>query len=441
MVDIVDGNLLDIGYGMPVELSSTYPDYQLAPHHFLNPPHFLLPAYDPQHPFFKTDVEESPSITVDLLTERLIHRIRIFNEELEYLSIPLSVHSSADGSEWVEVGSINTHFGGKVTNTAFVLLFKYFIRCRFIRVQAKRTRLQLHYIEICAPLPAEYLGRLRNLRVTPAAILADYWHHDSFGFAWTFTCTLSMIMSAQLLGITIDRIDYRLCLPRFKDVTDQDAYEVLFQKDCQSLPPTQLVAFEMHGVYSDLALNVLRQYADHYFSPSEAVKVYAMNLLMKYGLQPSKMIVLLYRGTDKAIEVTPAPPTDYAAVARCLIRADPDLAVVVQTDQAQARDTILAQVPGAIWFDEMPVTEGSQAIHNLDVNTVFGLTRSDLAVQLLGMMLLVSQAKYVITHTGNLAAWVAVYRGHSEGLYQFCADGRLRAPTGSVVTTDLQPAP
>ena len=48
------------------------------------------------------------------------------------------------------------------------------------------------------------------------------------------------------------------------------------------------------------------------------------------------------------------------------------------------------------------------------------------------MTTLVAKAKYVVTHTGNLGAWVAIYRGKPDGLYQFCGDNKLRGPSGTV---------
>ena len=46
-----------------------------------------------------------------------------------------------------------------------------------------------------------------------------------------------------------------------------------------------------------------------------------------------------------------------------------------------------------------------------------------------------------MTHTGNLGAWVAIYRGRPDGVYQFFEDGKLRGPDGAVISTELQPLP
>ncbi len=432
---LIDKNLIDVGYGMPITLSSLFGSGTPPPH--------LIPSSSPGAPFFRTDEEEAPSVTVDLLCIRHVHRIRVFNNETETnLNLPVAVSVSTDGAAWSEMLVSTMDFGGHITNTPLCVSFKYYTPCRYVRVQARApTSLRLSYIEIAAPLPHEYLGKLDNIRVTPTGVLADYRHHDSYGFAWTFTCTLGMIFNARLLGVTIDQISYRLCLREFKDIPEEDSYYWLFEARPRSPAdqPDQMPAFERHGVYVSFPLDALAVYADLYFRPHKRVSAFADGLVARYGLDLSKTIVLFYRGTDKSVEVTPATPEDYVAVARSLMAQEDGLTVLCQTDQAQARDAVLRDVPGAVCFSELPVTGGATAIHNLNVSAEFGLGKSEVALRLLAVTTLVARAKYVVTHTGNLGAWVAIYRGRSEGLYQFCEDGKLRGPTGAVLSLALDP--
>jgi hypothetical protein len=432
---LVEPQLLDIGYGMPIQISSIFGGGDPPPH--------LVPSADPAAPFFRTDVERSPSITIDLRCVRHVNRIRVFNNESEPMrGVPLAVLSSIDGEEWTEILVMRADFGGRVTASPLVISFKYYTAFRYLRLQClTEGSLRLQYVEICAPLPQEYLGKLYNIRVTETDVLADYTHHDSYGFSWTFTCTLSMIFNARLLGICIDQINYRLCLHGFKDNADQDAYDWLFEAQPRSRAdqPEQWPVFERHGVYASFPLQALTVYADLYFRPHRRVRTYADQLVATYGLNLSNTIVLLYRGTDKAIEIEPATPASYAAVARSIMARDPGLTVLCQTDQTQARDAIVTELPETVWFAELPVTEGIRPIHQLDVATEFSISKSELALRLLAMTYLVSKAKYVVTHTGNLGAWVALYRGRPEGLYQFCADGKLRGPNGQTLTPELEP--
>ncbi len=42
--------------------------------------------------------------------------------------------------------------------------------------------------------------------------------------------------------------------------------------------------------------------------------------------------------------------------------------------------------------------------------------------------IILSRCAYVITHTGNVGAWIAIYRGTSKNLYQFDANAQLQMP-------------
>jgi len=144
-------------------------------------------------------------------------------------------------------------------------------------------------------------------------------------------------------------------------------------------------------------------------------------------------LVIVYRGTDKELEVRLAPIEAYIEVALRLRQLDPTLAVCVQTEQAEARNAVLAAIPDAIFLRDLPVTTGAVGIHRLPIQQQFGMRRIDLAIRLLAMTYLYSQFKFVVSHTGNIGLWLAIYRGHSAGFYQFDAQAVLRDPTGQVI--------
>ena len=119
-----------------------------------------------------------------------------------------------------------------------------------------------------------------------------------------------------------------------------------------------------------------------------------------------------------------------------MLEANPDCHILIQTDQIQARDEMLIALPNAIVLKNMPVTRRSVAVHNLDVQQEFGISRSELAIRLLAMTVLMSRMKFVVSHTGNLSAWIAIYRGRPDGFYQFDSEGKLRDPLGRTTDRD-----
>src|SRR5262249_44688526 len=106
-----------------------------------------------------------------------------------------------------------------------------------------------------------------------------------------------------------------------------------------------------------------------------------------------------------------------------------DLDIVVQTDQEQAREEIVANFGGRCrFFNELPVTRGSTAIHQLEFGTEIMMGREEFAKRIMADAKILSRGAYVITHTGNVGAWIAIYRGTSKNLYQFDANAQLQKP-------------
>jgi len=62
----------------------------------------------------------------------------------------------------------------------------------------------------------------------------------------------------------------------------------------------------------------------------------------------------------------------------------------------------------------LPVTGDSTVIHR----TTLVHDKNEFALNLLATTWLMSQASKVITYTGNVGYWIALFRGHSRGLIQ-----------------------
>ena len=56
------------------------------------------------------------------------------------------------------------------------------------------------------------------------------------------------------------------------------------------------------------------------------------------------------------------------------------------------------------------------------------MSRKDLAKRMIAITIILSKCAYVITSTGNVGAWIAIYRGTPSNLYQFDNNAQLQAP-------------
>lgn len=425
-----EGPDLDIGYGRPMQLSSVFKG--------LANPFQLFPAGMAGGYAIHTDYQKNPFLIVDLESIRLIRRIRVFNfGRHAQRAIPLAVSISDDGQAWREVGRAVEIFGDRTDGAPLDIPFAHpRPQARYVRLMVeKETYLSLDYIEISAPTPNFEKARLLKFDTSGKDILAEYSHFNSGGFSWTFTLTLTAIKQCLANGIVISRVDYSLCLAHFKDRPGTDLYPVLFTPPVIASRPEHLknIAFNQHDVYGLLALGEINHYAKLYFTPSDRVAGFAQELVRKYDLDPANTLAMVYRGTDKNIEIPPAPIEHYIAVARAAQRRHPGIKIIIQTDQEQVLKTVLEALPDAIFFEELPVTSGSKVMHQLAIKDEFRIGKTDFAIRMLAVTHLLSGMKYVVTHTGNIGFWLAVYRGRDAGLYQFDKQATLRGPGGTVI--------
>jgi len=219
----------------------------------------------------------------------------------------------------------------------------------------------------------------------------------------------------------------------FKDVKDKDVYETFFDRPAPGIfklpSPLTFKSSDVHKPYKELPLGELCKAASIFFSPSRAVIKLAADMVISSGCSPERSIGICYRGTDKSTEIKLAPVREYIQVANDILqKSAADLEIIVQTDQEQVRDAILAHFGQRCrFFKDLPVTRGNIAIHNL-LATEIMMSREDFAKRMIAATLVLSRCAYVITATSNVGLWIALYRGTASNLYQFDRNAQLQVP-------------
>jgi hypothetical protein len=92
--------------------------------------------------------------------------------------------------------------------------------------------------------------------------------------------------------------------------------------------------------------------------------------------------------------------------------------VLVQTDQSQAKELFLTEIPDSFAFEEMPTTPSSTVLHSLNADTL-KMSKLDFGRHLVASTLMLSRCKVIINHCGNMALWIALFRGNANGMIQF----------------------
>ena len=250
-------------------------------------------------------------------------------------------------------------------------------------------------------------------------VLEHYATHNA-GF---FSILSTILRSLCATEVPVKRINSILSFFAFKDkeledpfhqwfeVPDPNKFHALFTPG----PGPFAKTLHHHDRYENLQIERVSPYIDCYFSPTSHLKKKIDEIINQYKIVPEKTVVVCYRGTDKHVEVAPVDIGQYMDAADLLLKQNPGFRLLVQTDQQQIKEQLLDVFSSlAFAIDEMPTTSSDQVIHKM-----IRSDRFEFATTLLAVVYIISKCKFIITHTGNVAYWSSLFRGHTDGLIQF----------------------
>lgn len=228
-------------------------------------------------------------------------------------------------------------------------------------------------------------------------------------------------------GIIPERIDYSLGYRHFKKDPNQDIYSDFHKIDDKidldlfvdiPLPDSNKCQFDLYR------FDVYNKIKDRFFGPSDLILERKNILIDKYKFDPQKTISVLYRGTDKSTELQLGSPTEYLKVVKNILKDNPNFKVLLQTDQTQVIQYFYDQLGDIlITFEETPSTASNKVIWSLMEQS--GKDSIDWSQWFDAALRCVSECKYLVNHTGNVAFFANLYRGNVDKVYQFNEHGVL----------------
>jgi len=254
--------------------------------------------------------------------------------------------------------------------------------------------------------------------------------HDSGFFS---ICSVALRNIAEVLKRTGElprRIDFSRTFRAFRNAEQArgavDLYPAFFSPDpAAAAAVRRLPRVRHHGLYRWIDYPAFAPVMRRYFQPSAHARAIQDRWIARYGIEPDRTIAVLYRGTDKHTEVAVARPEAYVEQVRAILGRHPDFRILVQTDERAVRDVFVATFGSRCFFiEDMPVSDGGRVVHDLDDATL-GIDRGEWGVMLVAVTELLSRMAHVVNHTGNMAVWVCLWRGHCRGVVQFAQSGRL----------------
>lgn len=247
----------------------------------------------------------------------------------------------------------------------------------------------------------------------------------SAGIYSNFSVRLEELL--QYYNKTKELPDEYICSDQFglyKNDPSEDFTELLWKPERKDIDiPEPEVHFTSEDVYyqfceyKGLNFDKLNPFLQRYFSPTDLIIRKVQTLINKYRIDTDNTCAIFYRGNDKITETARVPYEDFINRAKQIKYMQPNIKFLVLPDETEFLEAFKAEFPDALCMDE------TGHIRRNDGTAVFyQLPRGERGIHLVwyvATVILVSQCKYIITHSGNGGLWAALYRGHAEGLMQW----------------------
>jgi len=243
---------------------------------------------------------------------------------------------------------------------------------------------------------------------------------NSWGLFSTFNILLSNITLVHRSYSKLpEKIDLKNGLSNFKSNKENDLYGKLFKiDDSINIPqPYTCGPDEHHTLYTDKLVKGLQPYIKKYFNLSDELVEIKNKLLRKYNLLNQDYISVIFRGTDQftdrggRISVNCVP---YDRIAKSLITDIPeeDRRLIIQSEEPRVVNHF-KHLLGAMHIEETDI--GTIGPLGLPIPT----SNLDEWVKYYVVSIYIhSQAKSLITYTGNSGFFATLFRGNLNGVYQ-----------------------
>lgn len=170
--------------------------------------------------------------------------------------------------------------------------------------------------------------------------------------------------------------------------------------------------------YRNLCFEDIKPFTDRYFAPSDIVMNRIAELEAKYNIDYDKTVGILYRANDKIKECSIAPYHVFAERA-AFLGIDEDVKYLLSPDETQMLDFCKItlgkeRVIHPTEWQHMPKDSNTAIFMHLK-----GQDRVQHAINVLASIIMISKCKDVITGTGNMSMWLALYRGDTIGFHQW----------------------
>jgi hypothetical protein len=239
------------------------------------------------------------------------------------------------------------------------------------------------------------------------------------GFFSSCTTMLIRVIEFYKSHGTLPEVDSSNLWNFYKD-TDEDLTGQFFKKNNDDDFILSQISFNASNEldnYRKLDFNNLNFLVQKYFNASDEVNLIFEQMVSKYNIEPDKTISVLYRGNDKHRETNLPSYQDMLDKIQEVKLEFPHHRLLIQSDELEFYEFILERYPDSIYFQEIGKIRKDD---NLAIQYVVpNGQKTQQAKIFLAIMNIISKCSKIILNSGNVGMWTVLYRGKSEGVYQY----------------------
>lgn len=183
--------------------------------------------------------------------------------------------------------------------------------------------------------------------------------------------------------------------------------EIPLPYDCMSI---------QFAPYSKLPFEAWQPIINKYFKPSQHISNLAYNYGSNYRLDYSNLVSVFFRGNDKSREMAiPSYDAFIEKASEVMVRR-PGVVFLIQPDETEFLHAFMKEFPSnTIYFQETPHMSKKDSAIFLEVPKH---KRTENGANFMAACLAHSRCSEIITHSGNIGLWLALYRGNADNIHQ-----------------------
>tara|TARA_Y100001970_G_scaffold122281_1_gene151584 strand:+ start:9235 stop:10059 length:825 start_codon:yes stop_codon:yes gene_type:complete len=212
-----------------------------------------------------------------------------------------------------------------------------------------------------------------------------------------------------------------------QSLNGNDVYEQCFQLSDQNnvlLEHTDIM-FEKSSLFPYIEENydAVKVIVDTWFTPNNTVVDIKDALLSKYKINTSKTLCVCFRGTDKYKDIPETQYGTFCSKVNGLMNNKGLDSILVQTDQEQFLDYFRDNFAN---YKIIVIAENPRRTDQEQVAFMLEIDERIISAQVfLATMLIMSECKYVINHTGNVSRWINLFRGGAFNTIQYMTENEI----------------